>query len=109
MPLVPTSVAGQCRVAARPHKRQGGVDTLACAQILFVIKEPDVFRHGAGDNPKSAATFVVFGKAEIEDLSAQATSAAVEQFKNPGAGLEVCMLCFASPPLFRPLLFPDPV
>merc|ERR1711918_102291 len=57
--------------------------------ILFVIKEPDVFRHGAGDNPKAVATFVVFGKAEIEDLSAQATSAAVEQFKNPGAGLEV--------------------
>merc|ERR1711971_1274270 len=40
--------------------------------ILFVIKEPDVF-----------------GKAEIEDLSAQATSAAVEQFKAPGAGFEV--------------------
>merc|ERR1712167_446112 len=40
--------------------------------ILFVIKEP-----------------VVFNKAEIEDLSAQATSAAVEQFKAPGAGLEV--------------------
>merc|ERR1712017_37518 len=40
--------------------------------ILFVIKEP-----------------VVFGKAEIEDLSAQATSAAVEQFKAPGAGFEV--------------------
>ena len=29
------------------------------------------------------ATYVVFGKAEIEDLSAQATSAAVEQFKAP--------------------------
>merc|ERR1711998_814706 len=57
--------------------------------ILFVIKEPDVFRHGANDSPKAVATFVVFGKAEIEDLSAQATSAAVEQFKNPGAGLEV--------------------
>merc|ERR1712070_1123449 len=56
--------------------------------ILFVIKEPDVFRTSS-DNPKSPATYVVFGKAEIEDLSAQATSAAVEQFKNPGAGLEV--------------------
>merc|ERR1712185_156317 len=52
--------------------------------ILFVIKEPDVFRHGANDSPKAVATFVVFGKAEIEDLSAQAPSAAVEQFKNPG-------------------------
>merc|ERR1711968_434074 len=56
--------------------------------ILFVIKEPDVFKTSS-DNPKSPATYVVFGKAEIEDLSAQATSAAVEQFKAPGAGLEV--------------------
>merc|ERR1711990_468121 len=56
--------------------------------ILFVIKEPDVFKTSS-DNPKSPATYVVFGKAEIEDLSAQATSAAVEQFKAPGAGLDV--------------------
>merc|ERR1712167_501772 len=51
--------------------------------ILFVIKEPDVFKTSS-DNPKSPATYIVFGKAEIEDLSAQATSAAVEQFKAPG-------------------------
>merc|ERR1712065_129153 len=50
--------------------------------ILFVIKEPDVFKTSS-DNPKSPATYIVFGKAEIEDLSAQATSAAVEQFKAP--------------------------
>merc|ERR1712193_61630 len=56
--------------------------------ILFVIMEPDVFKTSS-DNPKSPATYVVFGKAEIEDLSAQATSAAVEQFKAPGAGFEV--------------------
>merc|ERR1711988_294256 len=56
--------------------------------ILFVIKEPDVFKTSS-ENPKSPATYVVFGKAEIEDLSAQASSAAVEQFKAPGAGLEV--------------------
>merc|ERR1712010_335755 len=56
--------------------------------ILFVIKDPDVFKTSS-DNPKSPATYVVFGKAEIEDLSAQATSAAVEQFKAPGAGFEV--------------------
>merc|ERR1712205_205620 len=55
--------------------------------ILFVIKEPDVFKTSA-DNPKAPATYIVFGKAEIEDLSAQATSAAVEQFKAPGAGLD---------------------
>merc|ERR1739848_900847 len=56
--------------------------------ILFVIKEPDVFKTST-DNPKAPATYIVFGKAEIEDLSAQATSAAVEQFKAPGAGFEV--------------------
>merc|ERR1711998_44765 len=50
--------------------------------ILFVIKEPDVFKTSS-DNPKAPATYIVFGKAEIEDLSAQATSAAVEQFKAP--------------------------
>merc|ERR1711898_60398 len=32
--------------------------------ILFVIKEPDVFKTSA-ENPKSAQTYVVFGKAEI--------------------------------------------
>merc|ERR1712046_23323 len=55
--------------------------------ILFVIKSPDVFKTSS-DNPKSPATYIVFGKAEIEDLSAQATSAAVGQFKAPGAGLD---------------------
>merc|ERR1712167_42825 len=53
--------------------------------ILFVIKDPDVFKTN-DSNPKGPQTFIVFGKAEIEDLSAQATSAAVEQFKAPGAG-----------------------
>merc|ERR1711871_99074 len=70
-------VAGIIRVTVKKSKN-----------ILFVIKEPDVFKTSS-DNPKSAQTYVVFGKAEIEDLSAQATSAAVEQFKNPGAGLAV--------------------
>merc|ERR1711943_80420 len=70
-------VAGIIRVTVKKSKN-----------ILFVIKEPDVFKTSS-DNPKSAQTYVVFGKAEIEDLSAQATSAAVEQFKAPGAGLDV--------------------
>merc|ERR1711959_430161 len=52
--------------------------------ILFVIKEPDVFKTN-DSNPKGPQTFIVFGKAEIEDLSQQATNAAVEQFKAPGA------------------------
>merc|ERR1712164_146860 len=55
--------------------------------ILFVIKSPDVFKTNS-DSAKAPATYIVFGKAEIEDLSAQATSAAVEQFKAPGAGLD---------------------
>merc|ERR1712216_724682 len=55
--------------------------------ILFVIKEPDVFKTNS-DSAKAPAIYIVFGKAEIEDLSAQATSAAVEQFKAPGAGLD---------------------
>merc|ERR1712146_761502 len=45
--------------------------------ILFVIKEPDVFKTN-DSNPKGPQTFIVFGKAEIEDLSQQATNAAVE-------------------------------
>merc|ERR1712070_847623 len=53
--------------------------------ILFVIKEPDVFKTN-DSNPKGPQTFIVFGKAEIEDLSQQATTAAVEQFKPPSAG-----------------------
>merc|ERR1739841_165629 len=53
--------------------------------ILFVIKEPDVFKTN-DSNPKGPQTFIVFGKAEIEDLSQQATNAAVEQFKPPAAG-----------------------
>merc|ERR1719473_193622 len=52
--------------------------------ILFMIKEPDVFKTN-DSNPKGPQTFIVFGKAEIEDLSQQATNAAVEQFKPPSA------------------------
>merc|ERR1712230_343402 len=89
----------QCRAEKKSRKAMqklgmkpvGGIIRVTVKKsknILFVIKEPDVFKTSA-DNPKSPATYVVFGKAEIEDLSAQATSAAVEQFKAPGAGLDV--------------------
>jgi len=47
--------------------------------ILFVIAKPDVFKSPASD------TYVVFGEAKIEDLSAQAQSQAAEQFKPPVA------------------------
>merc|ERR1712138_220919 len=87
----------QCRAEKKSRKAMqklgmkpvGGIIRVTVKKsknILFVIKEPDVFKTSA-DNPKSPATYVVFGKAEIEDLSAQAASAAVEQFKAPGAGL----------------------
>ena len=43
-------------------------------QILFVIQKPDVFKSPASD------TYIIFGEAKIEDLSAQASQAAAEQF-----------------------------
>jgi nascent polypeptide-associated complex subunit alpha len=43
--------------------------------ILFVIAKPDVFKSPASD------TYIIFGEAKIEDLSAQAQTAAAEQFK----------------------------
>lgn len=46
-------------------------------QILFVIQSPDVFKSPASD------TYIIFGEAKIEDLSAQAQAAAAEQFKAP--------------------------
>merc|ERR1719305_741436 len=45
--------------------------------ILFVISKPDVFKSPATD------TYIIFGEAKIEDLSAQAQTAAAEQFKAP--------------------------
>merc|ERR1712178_131519 len=47
--------------------------------ILFVVSKPDVFKSPASD------TYIIFGEAKIEDLSAQAQSAAAEQFKQPEA------------------------
>ena len=43
--------------------------------ILFVISKPDVFKSPSSD------TYIIFGEAKIEDLSAQAQSAAAEQFR----------------------------
>lgn len=48
-------------------------------QILFVIQAPDVFKSPASD------TYIIFGEAKIEDLSAAAQSQAAEQFKMPRA------------------------
>ena len=43
--------------------------------ILFVIKKPEVFKSQASN------TYVIFGEAKIEDLSAQQQAAAAQQFQ----------------------------
>ena len=45
--------------------------------ILFAISNPDVFKSPNSD------TYVIFGEAKIEDLSAQAQTQAAEQFRAP--------------------------
>merc|ERR1712093_802233 len=42
--------------------------------ILFVISKPDVHKSPTSD------TYIVFGEAKIEDLSAQAQASAAQQF-----------------------------
>merc|ERR1712185_894816 len=42
--------------------------------ILFVISSPDVYKSPTSD------TYIVFGEAKIEDLSAQAQASAAQQF-----------------------------
>merc|ERR1719410_2248267 len=49
--------------------------------ILFVISNPDVHKSPNSD------TYIVFGEAKIEDLSAQAQASAAQQFaQQPAAG-----------------------
>lgn len=50
-------------------------------QILFVIQKPDVFKSPASD------TYIIFGEAKIEDLSAQASQQAAEQFVPKAEGV----------------------
>merc|ERR1712080_277546 len=47
--------------------------------ILFVISKPDVHKSPNSD------TYIVFGEAKIEDLSAQAQASAAQQFASPPA------------------------
>merc|ERR1719408_1162620 len=49
--------------------------------ILFVISSPDVHKS------PSSETYIVFGEAKIEDLSAQAQASAAQQF-TAGAGAD---------------------
>merc|ERR1719410_3118093 len=48
--------------------------------ILFVISKPDVHKSPNSD------TYIVFGEAKIEDLSAQAQANAAQQFTQQAAG-----------------------
>merc|ERR1712107_120017 len=57
-------VAGVSRVTIRKSKN-----------ILFVINKPDVYKNPASD------TYIVFGDANIEDLSQQAQMEAAQKFK----------------------------
>merc|ERR1712007_342291 len=50
--------------------------------ILFVISKPDVYKAPNSD------TYIVFGEAKIEDLSAQAQASAAQQFTVPESGVE---------------------
>ena len=60
------SVPGIVRVTVKKSKN-----------ILFVISKPDVLKSPTSD------TYVIFGEAKIEDLTAQAQSNAAEQFRAP--------------------------
>merc|ERR1719222_632367 len=46
--------------------------------ILFVISKPDVHKAANSD------TYIIFGEAKIEDLSAQAQASAAQQFTQAG-------------------------
>ena len=60
------TVAGVTRVTVKKNKN-----------YLFVIPKPEVYRSPTSD------TFIIFGEAKIEDLSAKAQANAAEQFKIP--------------------------
>merc|ERR1712217_474760 len=55
--------------------------------ILFVISKPDVHKSPNSD------TYIIFGEAKIEDLSAQAQASAAQQFtqQTPDAGADAAV------------------
>jgi nascent polypeptide-associated complex subunit alpha len=63
------AVAGINRVTIRKSKN-----------ILFVIAQPDVFKSNTTE------TYIIFGEAKVEDLSASAQQKAAEQFRVPEGG-----------------------
>lgn len=63
------TVSGVTRVTVKKNKN-----------YLFVISKPEVYKSPQSD------TFIIFGEAKIEDLSAVAQNRAAEQFKMPDMG-----------------------
>lgn len=59
--------------------------------ILFVIAQPEVFKSPTSD------TYVIFGEAKVEDLSAAATTKAAEQFRAPEAAPAAAPAAAAAP------------
>jgi nascent polypeptide-associated complex subunit alpha len=64
------AISGVTRVTVKKNKT-----------YLFVISKPEVYKSPQSD------TYVIFGEAKIEDLSAAAQQSAAEQFKVPSAAL----------------------
>ena len=65
--------------------------------VLFVISKPDVFKSPTAD------TYVVFGEAKSEDLSASSQAAAAKQFRQPDAATTAAAAAAtASTPLDAP-------
>lgn len=60
---------------ALPPAPAPACSTFPGLQILFVINQPDVFKSPASD------TYIIFGEAKIEDLSAAAQSQAAQAFQ----------------------------
>lgn len=63
------TVSGVTRVTVKKNKN-----------YLFVISKPEVYKSPQSD------TYIIFGEAKIEDLSAAAQNRAAEQFKMPELG-----------------------
>ncbi|KAF8567608.1 hypothetical protein P879_10052 [Paragonimus westermani] len=62
-------IPGICRVTIRKAKT-----------IMFVISQPEVYKSSASD------TYIIFGEAKVEDMSAQAQIAAAEKLRNQAMG-----------------------
>merc|ERR1719443_1290471 len=62
------------KLGFKPYPGVVRVTVKKSKNILFVISKPDVHKSPASD------TYIIFGEAKIEDLSAQAQAQAAQQF-----------------------------